>query len=138
MSAEQLLSSGEFGTSIVVADLEAGIGTLSRLGDSQVDLTLVVVEPTPRSLDVGRRAIDLARENQQGRVVVVVNKVVDVDTDLALVREKLGDAELVVVPDDDAVLDADRAGTALLDHAPDCPAARALVELVDLVSDSAA
>jgi len=129
-----LLSSGEYGESTVVADLEAGIGTLTRLDPSQVDLTLIVVEPTPRSLEVASRAMAIAAENSQGRLVVVVNKVEDVETDTQLVRDKLGDVEIVVVPYDSAVFDADRVGISVLDHAPDCPAAQALSSLADLVA----
>ncbi len=117
-----------------MADLEAGIGTLTRLDPSQVDLTLIVVEPTPRSLEVASRAMAIAAENSQGRLVVVVNKVEDVETDTQLVRDKLGDVEIVVVPYDSAVFDADRVGISVLDHAPDCPAAQALSSLADLVA----
>ncbi len=117
----------------MIADLEAGIGTMSRLEDSQIDFTLIVVEPTPRSLDVGRRAVEIAREKHQGRVVVVVNKVERVDDDVALVRMTLGDVEMVVVPSDAAVFDADRAGIALMDHAPSSPAVLAISTLADLV-----
>lgn len=120
----------------MVADLEAGIGTLTRLEPAQIDLTLIVVEPTPRSLDVGARALAIAREKDQGRTVVVVNKVKNVDDDTALVRERLGDVDLIVVPDDDAVLDADRIGVALLDHEPTSPAALALASLADLIAPS--
>lgn len=134
MSAEQLLSSGEYGDSIVVADLEAGIGTLTRLDPEQIDLTLIVVEPTPRSLDVGARALAIAAENKQGRVVVVVNKVEDVEIDTKLVEEKLGDVETVIVPYDPGVFDADRVGVSVLDHDPNSPAARALSALADLVA----
>jgi len=129
-----LLSSGQYGDSIVVADLEAGIGTLTRLDPSQIDLTLIVVEPTPRSLDVGSRALAIARENNQGRIVVVVNKVEDVEIDTKLVQEKLGDVETVIVPYDPAVFDADRVGISVLDHDPNCPAAQALSRLADLVA----
>lgn len=127
-----MLSSGEYGDSIVVADLEAGIGTLTRLDPSQIDLTLIVVEPTPRSLDVGSRALAIARENNQGRIVVVINKVGDVEIDSRLVHEKLGDVETVIVPSDPAVFDADRVGISVLDHDPNCPAAHALSVLADL------
>ncbi len=51
-----MLSSVDFGDTIVLADCEAGIGTLTRLGETPVDVVLVVVEPTPKSLEVGARA----------------------------------------------------------------------------------
>ncbi len=133
MSAEQLLSSGNFGGNIVVADLEAGIGTLTRLEPGQVDFTVVVVEPTPRSIEVGARALAIAIENTQGRTLVVLNKVDDVAADTAFAKDRLGNVETIVVPTDSSVFDADRLGISLLDHAPDSSAAQALARLADLV-----
>ena len=60
---------------VIVADMEAGIGSLTRLEDSTVDISLVVVEPTPRSIDVARRGVHVADERQQGRIVIVGNKI---------------------------------------------------------------
>jgi CO dehydrogenase maturation factor len=122
-----LLGSGEFGQAVVIADLEAGIGTLTRLAEEQVDATVVVVEPTPRSLDVARRAIEVAAERRQGRLVVVANKVGGAD-DIARVREALGDVELVEVPIDPAVVAADREGRSPVDD-DSSTAVAALVEL---------
>lgn len=117
----------------VVADLEAGIGTLTRLEDAAVDVTVVVVEPTPRSIDVGLRAVAVATERAQGQVIVVANKVTDED-DRARVRAAFDQFRILEVPDDDAIDMADRLGVSPLDHAPDCPAVRALGQLGDLVA----
>ncbi len=114
----------------VVADLEAGIGTLTRLASASVDATVVVVEPTLRSIDVARRAVAVADEQRQGRVVVVANKVSD-DDDRARIREAFGDRALVVVPDDPAVDAADRLGVSPVDHEPGAPAVAALESLVE-------
>ena len=116
----------------VVADLEAGIGTLTRLASSSVDATVVVVEPTLRSIDVARRALAVADEQRQGRVVVVANKVAD-DGDRARIEEAFGDRSLVVVPEDPAVDVADRLGVSPVDHEPDAPAVSALEGLVDML-----
>ena len=114
----------------VVADLEAGIGTLTRLGAAAVDATVVVVEPTLRSIDVARRAVAVADEQRQGRVVVVANKVGD-DDDRARITEAFGDRVAVVVPDDPAVDTADRLGVSPVDHEPGAPAVAALEGLVE-------
>lgn len=95
---------------IIVADLEAGVGTITRLPDASVDLTLIVVEPTPRSIDVANRAMGIATDRAQGRTVVVANKVSD-DDDRERIAGAFPDAEIVWVPHDDAVDAADRAGT---------------------------
>ena len=114
----------------VVADLEAGIGTLTRLDPSAVDVTVVVVEPTLRSIDVARRAVAVADEQRQGRVVVVANKVSD-RQDRARIEEAFGHRQLVVVPEDPAVDTADRLGVSPVDHEPSAPAVAALESLVD-------
>jgi CO dehydrogenase maturation factor len=121
---------------VVIADLEAGIGTLSRLGDQKVDAVVLVVEPTPKSIEVATRAAALAREKSLGRLVVVANRIGDAG-DLAAVRAAFHDDWIVGVPDDPAIVEADRLGLAPLDLAPDAPAVRALVELAEtLVSPS--
>lgn len=122
---------------MLVADLEAGLGTLSRLGDSPVDAVVVVVEPTAKSIEVATRAIDLAAEKELGEVIVVVNRVRS-DEDVDHVRSALGGREVIAVPDDPAVIAADRAGQGLLDAAPDSPAVTALRQLTDRLAGAPA
>ena len=112
----------------MIADLEAGIGTLTRLGDQRVDAVLVVVEPTPKSIEVGTRAAALASEKSMGRVVVVASRVRG-DDDLHAIRSAFPGYEVVAVPDDPAIVEADRDGRAPLDSAPEAPAVKALEEL---------
>lgn len=131
-----MLGSGDFGDALVIADLEAGIGTLTRLGDAYIDVVLVVVEPTPRSLEVGTRAAALAVEKGAGRMIVVASRVRD-DDDLAAVRDAFPDTDVVAVPDDPAIVDAERRGVAPLDVAPDAPAVRALATLAGLLVPAA-
>ncbi len=117
---------------VVVADFEAGIGTVLRL-DAPVDVVVVVVEPTAKSLEVGRRAAETVREKGLGRVLVTANRVRD-DADAERVRAAFPDHDPVLVPDDPAIVDAERRGLAPLDAAPDSPAVRALVQLADLLT----
>ncbi len=125
-----MLGSAEFGDAVVVADLEAGIGTLTRLGDEVVDVVLAVVEPTPKSIEVGTRAVALAREKSLGRLVIVANRVRGAE-DVERLVAAFGEVELVAVPDDPAIVDAERRGVAPLDTAPDAPAVQALVGLAE-------
>jgi CO dehydrogenase maturation factor len=113
---------------VVVADFEAGLGTVMRLDGNPVDVVVVVVEPTAKSLEVGRRAADAVREGSLGRVVVTANRVRD-DDDAGRVRTAVPGLEVVLVPDDPAIVDAERRGVAPLDAAPDAPGVRALVAL---------
>ena len=118
----------EFTDDVVVADFEAGVGTLTRLSEQRVDTVLVVVEPTPKSVEVGMRAVDLARERSVTRVIVVANRLRD-DADLEIIRSAFPDCEVVAVPDDPKIVEADRKGVAPIDLAPDAPAVVALIGL---------
>ncbi|MBA3525270.1 MAG: hypothetical protein H0T85_12140 [Geodermatophilaceae bacterium] len=113
---------------VVIADFEAGLGTVLRLGPDSVDVVVVVVEPTAKSLDVGRRAAQTVREAGLARIVVTANRVRD-DDDADRVRAAFVGFDPTFVPDDPAIVDAERRGLAPLDHAPQSPAVRALVRL---------
>jgi CO dehydrogenase maturation factor len=130
LSPEQLLGSVEFTDDVVVADFEAGVGTLTRLSDQRVDTVLVVVEPTPKSVEVGMRAVALAQERSATRVIVGANRLRD-DADLAVVQSAFPGCEVVPVPDDPKIVEADRKGVAPIDLAPDAPAVLALVGLAE-------
>jgi CO dehydrogenase maturation factor len=120
----------EFTDETVIADFEAGVGTLTRLGEQRVDIVLVVVEATPKSIEVGQRAMQLAREKLLQRVVIIANRIRS-DDDLNTIKAAFPDVEVVAVPDDPAIREADRHGVAPIDHAPQAPAVRALVGLAE-------
>lgn len=125
-----MLGSVESGDRTVVADFEAGIGTLTRMGVGDVDAVVIVVEPTPKSMEVGTRAANLARERALGRIVVVGNRIRD-DSDRQRLEDAFSGHELVVVPDDPQIRRADRDGVAPIDLDPDGPAVTALRQLAD-------
>lgn len=112
---------------MVIADFEAGLGTVMRL-DAPVDVVVVVVEPTAKSLEVGRRAAETVGASGLGRIVVTANRVGDED-DAQRVRAAFPGLDPVLVPDDPAIVDAERRGLAPLDAAPDAPAVLALIAL---------
>ena len=112
----------------MIADMEAGIGTLTRLADERVDAVLVVVEPTPKSIEVGQRAAELARDKQLGRLIIVASRVRN-EADLATLTAAFEGQEIFAIPDDPAIVEADRKGVAALDLAPDSPAVEALCRL---------
>lgn len=115
---------------MVIADFEAGIGTITRLEEQKLDIVLVVVEATPKSMDVASRAAALAREKSLGRIIVVANRVRGED-DLTRIRSVLPGFEVVAIPDDPAILQADRLGVSPLDLPQRGPAVRALVDLAE-------
>ncbi len=120
----------DFTGQVVVADLEAGVGTLTRLGDAGVDIVLIVVEPTPKSVEVGSRAAALVADKALGRAIVVASRIRS-DDDLTMVRKAFPDHQVVPIPDDPAIVAADRNGVAPLDSAPDAPAVLALAALAE-------
>lgn len=121
---------------VVIADFEAGIGTMIRLPDKAVDIVIIVVEPTAKSIEVGSRAAGLARERGVSRLFVVANRLTD-DTDAARVLSELRAERVLQVPEDPAVGDADRAGSGVLESAGDGPAVAALGQLADWVTAAA-
>jgi len=131
---EQLL--GEITTDgrLVVCDLEAGVRTLMRTPAQQLDVLLVVAEPSAKSIEVARRAREVGRAAAR-RVVVVANRVGS-EEELEVIRSGLEEPDLFVVPADPAITRADRAGRAAIDAAADGPGVRAMSELaIRLVAD---
>jgi CO dehydrogenase maturation factor len=110
---------------VVVADMEAGLGTMSRMSEGHLDCVLVVADPTAKALEVARRAIALARERKVGQVMVIANRLRG-DADLGLIQQALPGEAIYGVTRDSAVEDADRDARAPIDAAPDSPAMRAL------------
>jgi len=132
-----LLGSVDASGRTVVADLEAGIGTLTRMTDGGVDAVVLVVEPTAKSLEVAIRAAGLVREKSLGRLLVVANRLRS-DEDLARLADAFRGERLVAVPEDPQVLEADRQGVAPLDAVPAAPAVLALAGLADHLADGKA
>ena len=117
----------------MIADMEAGVGTLTRMQAGSVDLALLVTEPSPRSIEVSRRAREIISERKIGPVLVVANKVRHA-ADLGRVAAELSGCEVVAVPQDPEVDRADREGLAVIDVAPASPAVLAVRELTRIVT----
>jgi len=135
VSPEGLLTELDSAGKIIIGDLEAGIGTVMRLQEGHADVVLVVAQPTAKSLNIARRAVELT-DDRGGRVIVVANRVRN-DEDLAVIREAVGDCEMVIVPDEPAIALADRDGRAAIDVDEDAPGVRVLIELADRLAGMA-
>ena len=127
VSADRLLREMDGAGRTVLGDLEAGIGVLTRMEVGSLDVVLVVANPTPKSIEVARRAVAAARARDID-VLVVANRVAD-DDDLEQIRAVLGDEEIAVVPDDPAIARADAEGFAPIDLDDTSPGVRAIVEI---------
>lgn len=130
MSPHQLLDELDAPDRLVIADLEAGVETLTRIGQGAVDVAVLVVEPTAKSLDVAERAAGLAAAKGIRDVRIVANRI-ETDEDAALVRDRFPTHEVTVIPEDAHIAAADRDGVAPVDLAPDSPAVRALATFAE-------
>ena len=121
---------------VTILDTEASIEHMTRGTVRTSDAVLLVTEPYFRSLETTGRLAPLAQELGIPYVWAVANKV-RASVDEAAIREycaRHGIELLAVVPFDPRVTEADNAGLAVLDHAPDAPAvlaARALAQVLE-------
>ena len=120
-----------------ILDMEASLEHLSRGTVRNVDALLVVVEPYYRSLMTAERIVPLARELGIGHVWLVANKV-RTGTDVSEIDDfatRHGIEVIGRVPFDEAVVEADRRGRSLIDHAPTGPAVVAIEALADRITN---
>ncbi|MBA3735222.1 MAG: hypothetical protein H0W90_08500 [Actinobacteria bacterium] len=116
---------------VCILDTEASPEHLSRGTARYADGLLAVVEPYFKSLETGRRMAALAKDLGLERVSLVANKIRD-ERDLAAVEEFAAQHKLElagVIPFDDKLSAAERAGVAPLDFDPDSPAIEAIGKL---------
>ncbi len=121
----------------VVLDMEAGLEHLSRGTGRHVDAVVAVLEPYYRALETGRRVVELARELGIRHTFGVANKVRG-GPDREALEEFAERHELTLlgeVPWDETLLEAERAGSAPVDHAPDAPAVRAVRQVTERLQE---
>lgn len=110
-----------------MCDLEAGIVDVMTIDATQLDLLILVANPTENSLEVARRVLALAQVASLP-VLGVANRVRDADEANEVLKEMEG-YDVVVVPEDPDILGADRAGSSVVDAAPNAASVQALREL---------
>ncbi len=115
---------------IVVADLEAGINDLLWAKPRPDDVVLVVAEPSAKSVEIARRAREVATDLGVTRIVVIANRCAG-DDDIARMAEAIGDDNVVSIPEDPAIEHADHLGQAPYDLDPSSPAVVAIGALVE-------
>lgn len=111
----------------MVADFEAGLGALTRMETGDVDVLLVMAEPSAKAIEVARRAVALIAGKNLGRAVLIANRFRE--EDLRLLDDGFGGLRPVIVPEDAALRSADSTGIAPFDATPGAPAVRALMDL---------
>lgn len=104
---------------VVILDMEAGLEHLGRSTAMAVDAFVVVVEPGRRSVQTALAVAQLASDIGVNRILVVGNKVRGPD-DEAFIRERLpGFAILGFLPHSQRAIEADLAGQAIYEAAPE-------------------
>ena len=114
-----------------ILDTEASPEHLSRGTAQYADAMLLVVEPYFKSLETGRRMAGLAKDLGLERVALIANKMRG-ESDLEAVREfaeKHGLEVGGIIPYDDLMPAAERAGSSPLDFAPEGPAVTAIQQI---------
>ena len=118
---------------VCLLDTEASPEHLARGTARFADTMLAVVEPYFKSLETGRRMAVLAQDLGIERVALVATKIRD-ERELGAVRDfaaKHGLEVAGVVPFDERLPEAERAGRAPLDFDPHSPAMTAIAELAE-------
>jgi len=135
VSADRLLREIEGTGRTVLGDLEAGVGVLSRMEVGSLDVVLVVANPTPKSIEVARRAAQTAVAREI-RVLVVANRVTG-NEDLEAIHAVLGAHEIVVVPEDPVIARADAEAIAPIDLDDSSPGVRAILAISERLAAEA-
>jgi CO dehydrogenase maturation factor len=124
------------GYDFTVIDCHAGLEHLSRRTTRDVDIMLVVVEPTKNSVQTAKRVMEIAKELhiQFGKVLVVANRVTPENR--PRVDEQAGESGIeiaVYVPFDPVVGQYDGMGKPVSEIPRDSPAAKAVDEIVQRI-----
>jgi CO dehydrogenase maturation factor len=112
----------------IVMDNEAGMEHLSRLTTKDVNLLVLVSDPSWRGIQAARRLQDLARQLKivVGRPILIVNRVTDGLSDRSQAEIAAQGLELAgMIPEDPLVADFDRQGQPTFHLPPDSPALKA-------------
>ena len=135
ISPEQLLGELESTQRAVLADMEAGLGNLSRMTEGSLDVVLLVTEPSHKAIEVARTAAEVVVGRKvAARIIVLANKTrnaSDLERVTTVLRGvgSLTNVEVIAVPEDDSVLSADAQGISPIDITPTSPAVQVLVDL---------
>ena len=103
---------------VLLLDMYAGVEHLGRATVDFVDVMLVVVEPTRRSMGTAAQIKKLANDIGLQRLYLVGNKVRNADEAQFLETDSIGLPLLGYLPADLAVQEADRMGVPVYDHVP--------------------
>ncbi|MEM3386849.1 MAG: AAA family ATPase [Nitrososphaerales archaeon] len=118
----------------VVIDAEAGLEHFSRRTTRDVDILIVVSDPTARGFMTAKRVKELVSElnTKFGKMYMVVNRVPQSFADkVAEEAAKVGIECIALIPEDELVAEFDLAGKPLTSLPPDSKAYQAIQKIVE-------
>ncbi|UCE52688.1 MAG: AAA family ATPase [Desulfobacterales bacterium] len=120
----------------IVMDNEAGMEHISRLTTKNVDILLIISDPSHRSLQAAVRIDELARclNIGVGKSYVVVNMAKGAPSEKALEMIKSANLELIgTVPEDDLIYEFDFEGRPTFDIPEDSKSLKAAFDIFDKI-----
>ncbi|MBW2479186.1 MAG: AAA family ATPase [Deltaproteobacteria bacterium] len=120
----------------IVMDNEAGMEHISRLTTKNVDVLLIVTDPSRRGLQAAIRIDDLARKLNigVGKSYVVINQAKEAPSEMALRMIADGGVELIgTVPEDRTIYDFDFNGRPTIQMPDDSASVQAAFEIFDKI-----
>ncbi|NMB85163.1 MAG: AAA family ATPase [Methanothrix sp.] len=113
------LASGPDENDFIFVDSQAGVEIFGRGLASEFDISFVITEPTPKSLEVAKHGLRLAKDLGVKRQIAIVNKV-ELEEDLSCAVQELNlfADQILSVGYDRSVIEADKKGALLLDNVP--------------------
>ncbi len=116
----------------VVIDCEAGMEHISRQTTQDIDILLIISDPTMKGIITAARMKELIAElrTHVGRICLIVNRSNDaLPPELAKAIEQFGLELIAILPQDPQVLELDATGAPLTELAPDSPLASGVAEI---------
>jgi CO dehydrogenase maturation factor len=123
--------------SVTLLDMEAGLEHLSRRTDRDVDVMLVVTDPSKMGFETARRIKELAEEVHIGfeHIYLVGNRFSkEMEDSLIKASEEIGLELAGYVPTDQKVMSFNMMGKALIDIPLDTPAYKAVSRIAAKIS----
>lgn len=117
----------------VVLDNEAGLENLSRRLAQQIDVLVMVADPSRRGLETAKRLHDLTTEMEVAyqQLWLVVNRVRGerVPSYAEEVQQSIGAQQLLCLPDNEEIATVMEAGESIFSLSPDNPVYKKLVDV---------
>jgi CO dehydrogenase maturation factor len=120
----------------IVMDNEAGMEHISRLTTNNVDILLIVADPSRRGLQAAVRIDALARclKIVVGKSYVVINQTREAPPEQAMAMIKAANLELIgTVPKDDVIYDYDFNGRPTIEMPEDSESVQAAFKIFDKI-----